>query len=70
MASMEKFKKGLELIHALKKLDQHGNMLEGNLDVVFMISSTASYVDLSENMLASSDSNQKFLLQLYESESH
>lgn len=45
-------------------------MLEGNLDVVFMLLSSASYVDLSENMLSSSDSKKKFLPRISESIKH
>lgn len=54
------------LISNLDKLDFHGNMLDGTLDLEFMLLSSASYVDLSDNMLLSSDSG-KFLPQISES---
>ncbi|RDX66718.1 putative LRR receptor-like serine/threonine-protein kinase, partial [Mucuna pruriens] len=63
-----KIPKGFELIFSLEKIDLHGNMLDGYLDEEFIHFSNASYVDFSENMLVSSNSQlQKSLPQISES---
>lgn len=59
--------KGFELVSSLDVLDLHGNILEGHLDVLFLLETSATHVDFSDNMLTSSTSQQqKFLSHISE----
>ncbi|KAF3450293.1 hypothetical protein FNV43_RR06373 [Rhamnella rubrinervis] len=59
--------KGFEQVSSLDVLDLHGNMLEGHLNMVFLLETSATHVDFSDNMLTSSSSQQqKFLSHISE----
>ncbi|KAL5716121.1 LRR receptor-like serine/threonine-protein kinase ghr1 [Ranunculus cassubicifolius] len=58
---------GFEEITSLETLDLHQNKLEGNIDALFFISSSAVHVDFSGNLLTSSASQkEKFLPRISE----
>lgn len=60
-AFTKKIPKGFQDMVALEVLDVHGNMLEGDFDVEFLLFTTAIHVDFSGNMLTSSSQDGKFL---------
>ncbi|KAI3744979.1 hypothetical protein L1987_58078 [Smallanthus sonchifolius] len=59
---------GFEDMGVLEVLDLHGNMLDGDFDLKFLLLTTAVRIDFSENLLTSSSGqNGKFLAGISES---